>query len=437
VITRPTSLRRWNDNYLHILSAKGRDCVVGRGGIGSFVYDFHGYEFIRGHEMDNWRTDPVRAIPDWARVMIERRPNEGMVYLRNTQDFAAEADFFAPQVMQTAAEWLDRNHAAAQFYLHIDSFDVHEPFHIPEPYRSLYTDADYRRFNPWPRYGRVDSGPAALSDEELAWVRAQFAGKLTMVDRRLGQVFERLDRYNLWERTCVIITTDHGHYLGEHGWIGKPAAPLYHTLCHIPLLVWHPEASVPGRHTDAVTQTVDLYATTLELLGIEKPVGEHIHSRSFAPLLRGETDTHREYAIYGYNNKRIGITAGEWTLLRYHDPDAAPPALYTHHVQHGMGFGMAQRDHRALRFPNLTAGRFIPGVETPIWRMTWPQDWARDQEPRVDMLFHNPSDPGQEHSLARERRDITEWLSGLLSAHAHSLGAPEEACKRLHLAHSS
>jgi len=399
----------------------------------SYPYDFHGTEFIRGHEMDNWRSDGPRTVPAWAAKMVERRGEDAMVYLRNTQDFAAEQDYFGPRVMRAAAEWLDRAHELPRFYLHIDSFDVHEPFHIPQPDRSLYSDDDPNAYNPWPRYGRVDQGPAELEAAELAWVRAQFAGKLTMVDRWLGQVWERLDRYRLWERTCVIVSTDHGHYLGEHGWIGKPAAPLYHTLCHIPLLVWHPALRQPGEQIDAMTQTVDLYATALELLGVEAARGVPSHSRSFAPVLRGETATHRPYAVYGYNNKRIGITAGQWTLLRDHDADRAPPALYTHNVQQGLAFGMGQREQRPLSFPDIVAGRFIRGVDTPVWRITWPQDWARDQPPRGDLLFHNPSDPEQERSVAHERRDEVRRLETLLREHAVALGAPDEALARLHL----
>src|SRR3712207_4818782 len=87
------------------------------------------------------RASPL-ALPDWAAVMLARRP-EAMLCLRNVQDFAAEADFFGPGLMQAAAEWLDRNPPAPQFCLPVASFDVPEPFHIPEPYRSLYASDDY------------------------------------------------------------------------------------------------------------------------------------------------------------------------------------------------------------------------------------------------------------------------------------------------------
>lgn len=398
----------------------------------SFFFDFHGYDFIRGHEMDNWRTDPLAAMPDWAEQMMARRPPESRVYLQNVQDFQSEADFFGPRVMQTAAEWLDRNHNLPQFYLHVDSFDVHEPFHIPEPYRSMYSDDDYRRYSPWPHYGRIDEGMSALPEAEVAWVRAQFAGKLTMVDHWLGHLFERLERYKLWDRTCVIITTDHGHYLGDHGWMGKPHSPMYHTLCHIPLLVWHP-ALRSGR-IDTITQTKDLYATILELLGVAIPEAPFVHSRSFAPVLRGDRTNHRDYAVYGYNNKRIGITAGEWTLLRFHETEAAWPVIYTHNVQQGLGFGMGQRDKRPREISRIAAGQFIPGVEMPVWRVPLPADHAtRQPTPRDDLLFHNPSDPAQERDVAAEQPEALNRLHSILSEHAAAIGAPEEQMRRLRL----
>ncbi|MDQ4076763.1 MAG: sulfatase [Chloroflexota bacterium] len=402
----------------------------------SYFYDFHGYDFIRGHEFDNWRTDPIREVPAWAERMLEVRGEGGVTYLRNVQGFEHEEDFFAPQVMRTTAEWLDRNHEHPQFYLHVDSFDVHEPFHIPEPYRSMYTDYDYRRYNPWPNYGRVDEGAAAIDHEELEWVRAQFAGKLTMVDRWLGHVFDRLDRHNLWERTCVIVTTDHGHYLGEHGWIGKPAAPLYHTLCHIPLLVWYPDGPYNGKRISATTQTVDHYATVLELLGLSAPTSANIHSRSYMSLLRGEKEAHREVAFYGYHNKRIGVTAddGEWTLLRYHGPDLAEGYQYTHQVEQTEGFGFPQRDSRHFEFPHLEAGRWIPGISMPVWRVSMRNDWGHHQPLWIgDLLFHNPTDPEQSNNVIEQHPDVVQRLERMVFDHAQAIQAPDEQIRRLRL----
>ncbi|MEX2540545.1 MAG: sulfatase [Trueperaceae bacterium] len=400
----------------------------------NYHYDFEGYDFIRGHEHDNWRTDRVDDVPDWATEMIRRRNEGAYIYLNNTQDFRGEQDFFGPRVMNRTAEWLRKNRDLERFYLHVDCFDVHEPFHVPEPYRSMYSDDDYRKYNPWPLYGNVDQGPGALSPEEVAWVRAQFAGKLTMVDTWFGRVLDALDETGILDRSCVIVTTDHGHFLGDHGWMGKPAAPLYNTLCHIPLFVWHPQGSHNGQRVDAMTQTVDLYSTILELLGCDPPDSENVHSRSFAPAILGKADSHRDHAVYAYNNERIGITAGEWTLLRDQDQSAAPAYWYTHQVEQlgGRGRGWARRRERPFEFPELRAGPYIPGVSTPVWRMDRRRPIAASP-PRSDLLFNNSNDPNQTTNLAESRPEVVRELEAMLRGHALEIGAPEEQLTRLRL----
>lgn len=391
--------------------------------------DFRGYSSIRGHEYDNWRTESVRSVPDWAEVMLRRQP-ASMIYLRNVQRFRHEEDFFAPQVMRATSEWLRDNHDGPPFYLHVDCFDVHEPFHVPEPYRSLYTDDDYRRYNPWPSYGRVDEGEYPLSAAELAWVRAQFAGKLTMVDTWLGRVFDTLEGQGLWERSCVILTTDHGHYLGEHGWLGKPPAPLYDTLCHLPLMIWHPAGVHNGGRVNAITQTVDLYATVLELLGPKVPQTETVHSRSLLPLLLGNTAEHRDHAVYGYCGERVGIVADGWTLLRDHDPAAGSASWYSAHTDQLFSRSFAMRYERPELPATWEAGRFLPGVRQPVWRLPAPE---RAQPPRADLLFHTATDPEQKRDLAAQEPERAAELEHRLREHMQRLAVPEALFARLRL----
>ncbi|PYE54618.1 sulfatase [Deinococcus yavapaiensis] len=398
-------------------------------GAHSYHHDFDGYEFVRGHEHDNWRTQPLSDTPDWATKMIERHGEGGRIYLRNVADFGSEADFFGPRVMSAAARWIDENHAHERFYLHVDSFDVHEPFHIPEPYRSLYTDADPTRFNPWPPYGRTNDEARPVSSEEIDWVRAQFAGKLTMVDAWLGRVFDALSKHDLWRDTCVILSTDHGHYLGEHDRIGKPMSPLWNTLTHVPLMIWHPEQR--QRRVSALTQTIDLYATVLDALGV--PL-RSAHSRSLLPLVLGETDAHRDLAVYGYANQRVGVTDGTWTLLRDQDPSAAPPHWYSLQVGHLDARSTGARRQRPTEFPDLEAGRFIPGVTTPHWKMpVRAYDVTHLGPPRPDLLYHTALDPLQERDLTAAEPAELRRLEDRLRVHMHALGVPDEQYARLRL----
>ena len=394
----------------------------------SYEYDFDGYLSVRGHEHDNLRTRPYGQAPAWAMVMLERRPVDAPIYVRNVQDYEGEQDFFSPRVLAETAHWLRHERPEGPWYLHVDAFDPHEPFHIPEPYRSMYTQEDHCQYSPWPNYGRVDQGSSAISTEELAWVRAQYAGKVTMADRWLGRVLDALDEQQLWDDTVVILTTDHGHYLGDHGWIGKPECPVYDTLAHTPLLMWWPGCA-NGSRCAASTQTIDLYPTPLEMMGLPVPDLTQIHGRSFAALLRGEAEPERDHTVSGYYGGRLAVRSKGWTLMRSQDPSRAPLYQYTHDLQ-VLDRSWRCRGRRPDEFvvPGLEAGRFIPGLDMPVWRIPESRTWGA----HPDMLF-GPDDPEQGRDLAGAHPEQVRRLEEILRTHMLDRQVPQELYARLRL----
>ena len=413
-----------------------------------YVEDYHGWELIRGHEYDAWKTHPRALDPDRLRqIALTPKQAESLwflnraQYLRNVMEFRKEADFFAPKLFSHAAGWLEHNARAYEgWFLYIDSFEVHEPFHVPEPYRTMYTDddPDDPTLVYWPVFGDIRAGPSALSERQLAFVRAQYAGKLTMVDRWLGRLLERLDDFDLWRNTMVIVTTDHGHYLGEHGWIGKPNCPVYETLAHTPLLVWHPEAT--ARRVDALTSAVDLYATILDALGI--PVPEHVHSRSLLPLIQGETRHHRDWALYGYWGKGVNVTDGRHTYLRA--PSSANSPLYNYST---MMMNPTSWFYPPQLQEEAEAGRYLPYANGPCWRYPLRElqdvperqlafaDPAATTDPgqREHLLFDIASDPDQLMSLTEPQPKLEETMIALPRRALSDLQAPEEQFERLGL----
>ena len=92
-------------------------------------------------------------------------------------------------------------------------------------------------------------------------------------------MLDTLDAWSLWDDTLVILVTDHGHYLGEKDIWGKPGAPLYQPMAHIPLLMAAP--GVGARDCDALTTSVDLHATLQAVFGL--PAARQALPRRFAP----------------------------------------------------------------------------------------------------------------------------------------------------------
>ncbi len=393
-------------------------------GAHGYVDDFHGYRFIRGHELDPYRTAPLPpydTLPGWAKPLYRQGPFFQR-YVRNALHFNDEADFFAPRVMEAASDWLEHNHHREGFYLMVDCFDVHEPFHVPEPYQSMYTDLSPDEHTCWTHYGQIGRGPLADFDEDdLAFVRAQYRGKITMTDRWLGHVLDTIDRLKLWERALIIVGSDHGHYLGDHGWIGKPACPCYDALARIPLFMHHPDV-VGGQRIDALTHTLDLYPTVLEALGLAP--AWPCHGSSLLPLLQGAAETLHEAVIYGYFGRQMNVTDGTWT---YHLPPVSnnhPLHYYSAHPMNPVAwFDPVEGDATA------EAGQFIAGVEVPVWKTPCTVDY----EPEPPMLFNTHDDPQQHQNRLDAHPDHAARLRTHIRHQMDAVGAPAEQYARFGL----
>jgi arylsulfatase A-like enzyme len=383
-----------------------------------YLQSFQQTELVRGHEWDTWRG-PVPAdepVPAWVERIERWRPGAGRRYYANVRDFTGEEDFFPARVMRAAAARL--RELRAPFYLHVESFDVHEPFHVPEPYRSRFgAAADDDRFSLWPPYQDPDALAAFMAQtrpEELAFVRARYLAKVAMVDRWLGVLFDVLDDRGLWDDTAVIFTTDHGHDLGTRGVFGKQY-PHRDSHANIPLLVWHPAFPGNGRSVGALTSTVDLHSTVAELSGA--PAGAP-HGASLVPLLAGAA-SHHDVLLYGTFGQGVCCTDGEWTLFK--SPVGGPLYAYSSHLVRSLVV-------RGLAVPD-GQGRFVPGTAYPQWRI--PVE-ARPLSTE-DFLFHRPGDPAQEHNLWESAPEQRERMLAALRSVVEAEGAPPEQLGRLGL----
>ncbi|MBA2276991.1 MAG: sulfatase [Chloroflexia bacterium] len=393
-----------------------------------YLQSFQSVDMIRGHEFDLWRQPvPTDApVPRWVENIEKWRPGQGRWYYANVKEFQREEDFFPAKVFSGAVRWLRENPRKEPFFLQVESFDSHEPFHVPEPYASKYgTGADRDRFNLWPPYqdrARQEAFFAEMTDEELAFIRSQYLGKVAMVDRWFGDLLTEFDRSNLWDDTMIIVTTDHGHDFAEHGAFAK-AYPNYDTHANIPLFIWHPAFPGNGQTIAGLTTTVDLFATVLDAAGAAVP--SRTHSRSLMPLLREREANVHDALIYGMFGQGVCWTDGEWTLFK--SPERDGP-LYSY----------SSLLYQSLSSPPGTAppipkpvgsGYFIPGVDLPQWQV------PRKSRPntRENFLFHRSEDPGQTRNLwdaeAAQRQRMLDQLIGMLRQE----GCPPEQYTRLGL----
>lgn len=401
-----------------------------------YLESFQSVEMIRGHELDHWKPPlPENApVPRWVSAIEKWRPGSGRQYFANVREFQDEEDFFPAKVMAAASRWIKeyvhsaRSRSAPPFFLQVESFDVHEPFHLPEPYRSRYWDGEVEDFDftCWPPYQdpeRRQQFFAEVDERELAFIRSQYYGKLTFVDTWFGLLMKTLDELDLWKETVVIVTTDHGHDLGDREAFGKQY-PHYDSHANIPLMIWHPDFPGNGRSISALTQTVDLHSTILDIAG---GGSRHVHSRSLLPLLSGQRSRHRDAILYGTFGEGLCCTDGEWTLFQ--SPDKQQELyMYSTHAPTTRNF-LLTPTQGTIRAETWESGRFLAGVDVPQWRARLDQS----PYPWEDMLFHRVNDPDMRANLFYREKEQVKRLQEVARRLMNELETPVEQYKRLKL----
>jgi len=131
--------------------------------------------------------------------------------------------------------------------------------------------------------------------EAMARLRAQYFGMVSEVDDQLGRVIEHLRSTGRLEDTVVVVTSDHGEQLGDHGLVEKLG--FFEESFRIPCIVRDPgRTGSAGRVVEEFTEAVDLLATLAELLGEEVPV--QCDGMSLVPFLDGATPDHWRRAAH-------------------------------------------------------------------------------------------------------------------------------------------
>jgi arylsulfatase A-like enzyme len=391
----------------------------------NFHTDFSAWEYERGHESDLWKTRPD---PSWLGAPLFGRPLSP--YDNSRGYFRAEEDFPGPRTMRAAAGWLERDaRASDRFFLFVDEFDPHEPFDTPESYTRLYDDSWQGPHLIWPPYMRGALGRGVLSEREARQVRACYGAKLTMIDHWFGRILDALRSQRMYEDTAIIVCTDHGHYLGEKDIWGKPAVPAYEPLAHIPLFVAWP--GIAPRTIDTLTTSVDLFATLTDLFDVQP--AHRTHGRSLVPVLRGQAETVRDWALLGVWGREVHLLDGRRKYARAPENGNGPLSLFSNRWS---TMPVPGREEAKLPPPDDRAYLDrMPGSRVPVIRQPYqPGDllpyWARGGF-SGNHLFDLANDPTEDENRAGER--LEDDYADLLRQALQAVDSPDDQFIRLGL----
>jgi arylsulfatase A-like enzyme len=390
--------------------------------------EFSGWEYERGHEGDPWKTRPD---PSWAGAPLMGR-QVAPSYHNSRGYFRQEEDFPGPKTMAAAERWLDQNASYHErFFLFVDEFDPHEPFDTPDEYARMY-DPTWQGPNLiWPPYAAQAIGRGILSEREARQIRACYGGKLTMIDHWFGRILDAVERNGLWDDTAVIVCTDHGHYLGEKDVFGKPAVPVYQPLGHIPLMIAWPGAT--SRDVEALTTSVDLFATLVDVFGVTVP--QRTHGVSLVPLIDGSSNAVRDWLLTGVWGREVHLVDDRYKYARAPEGPNAPISVWSNRwsTMPVPGYHknqlMPPPDDRA--YLDRMPGSRIPVIRQPYQAGDMLPFWAA-RKFTGNHLFDLRDDPGEDENRAGERSEA-EAADKLRQA-LLSVEAPGDQLARLGLA---
>ncbi len=184
-----------------------------------------------------------------------------------------------PHVNTESAVAFLREASRDPFFLHVSYFDPHPPYMAPARYASRYDSGDMvlpARTEPAALSGRLERyaramGFGQLSREDLTETMRYYYAQIEWgVDRPLGRLLGTLEDRGLADSTIVVLTSDHGDFMGDYGMVRKGMF-LYDSLLHVPLLWWAPGRIAEGVRTSALAQSADLFPTLAELTGGSLP----------------------------------------------------------------------------------------------------------------------------------------------------------------------
>lgn len=233
--------------------------------------------------------------------------------------------------------------------------------------------------------------PEGLSErEEREWRYQRYIKEylrvIAALDENVGRVLHHLDVTGDAADTAVVYTSDHGFYLGEHGWFDKRF--MYDPSLRIPLVVRWPGVVEPGSTCDELVVNVDYAQTILDLAGAE--THPRMQGRSLLPLLRGEHPEDWRQAVYYRYFEHLDVC---------------------HNVQ--ASYGIRTHTHKLIHYPGHGSGQAGAKDErrTPEWELF---DLTRDP----DELHNRYADPAYADLI----EELTEQLTQL---QLHYLDVPE------------
>jgi arylsulfatase A-like enzyme len=320
------------------------------------------------------------------------------------------------QVTERALRLIEQHDGRRPFFYFFHYWDPHTPYLPPVPFDRMFYSGDEKDprhhsmepvwQSPWFTHYFEEWLPGVT---DLEYVRAQYDASVAYSDACVGRLLQALERRGMLEDTLLVIGSDHGEELDEHGmWFDHHG--LYDTNLRVPLILWSPGRIPCGTRIEGQVNLIDVAPTLLELAGMpELPAAEEMQGRSLLPLIEATGDRRQATARPGQEGEAVAETGAAGTVGCRLSPGASLgtwEALYCTEC--------TWMRKRAWRTPEW---KLIRALEEDIYG-----------NPRTE-LYDLKADPGERHNLAESRPEVAralgEEMDGWVRQRLAATGLPD------------
>ncbi len=234
-------------------------------------------------------------------------------FLKNSAEPAniAEEDSETPYLTNRGMDFMQQ--AKEAWCCHLSYIKPHWPYIVPEPYATMFgpehvlsvvrSEAERQNAHPVLKaFMDTKVGQAFSRQDVRDAVIPAYMGLIKQADDQMGRLFDWMEQTGRMDDTMIVLTSDHGDFLGDH-WMGEKTF-FHDASTKVPLIIYDPSPEADGTRgtvCDELVESIDLAPTFVDVAGGE--VADHVlEGHSLLPVLHGKSkSTPRDYAICEYD----------------------------------------------------------------------------------------------------------------------------------------
>ena len=301
--------------------------ILSRYGYLTGAVDWLGRWHKRGYHVYTWPYGSLanRILKFVKRIAVTFLKYSGLAFPLSRLNLKLVADAVA--VTRCAIDFIRYaiKRSSEPFFLFIHYWDTHTPYRPPRQYYEEFARFRYEDYkligeilkeikNPfWRNYLKLCIGDAKSTGQVLA----RYDACLAFVDEQIGKLYNYLEEEGIIDDTLLILTSDHGESLTEHG-IYFAHHGLYDVNVHVPLIMVYPREFEENKRISAVVQHIDLMPTILDIIGLEMQEVNYIDGKSLLPLVQGDATKIHDFILLeeAYTERKIAIRTERFKYIR-------------------------------------------------------------------------------------------------------------------------